>query len=123
MEQNMAKEIEQTIYDMIVIQLSSKFWHWITTSYAEHDAADYLNSKISKKLDTIVESYQSVYNKRIVIPSNINMISYNTRMEKIDELIGILNRLVIDIKKEDLKNLFTEVITILNVFKYKSTLS
>lgn len=115
-------KIDELVVELVRVYTSSKYWHWLTTSEAEHNAATYLHDGIDDHLDAIVESYQGYNNKRIVMPSGLPMIPYRNMKDGVIDLRDMCEGLLKQVKEEDIKNLLAEVISTCNIFIYKLSL-
>ena len=114
--------IDSLVADILRVNLSSKYWHWITTSEAEHNATTYLYKNLNKLVDVLVESHQGYNNTRITIPSNVDMISYREMIPSVKELISNCETSFNKIDSEDVKNTIAEIISVCNIFMYKLSL-
>lgn len=111
------------------LQTNIKLYHWMTTSFARHKAADELVDNISTLADKFMEIYLGKYGRQPVSKkdSTITLIPLRD-----DTVVGFVDHaikfLIYDLpkmlKKEDvdLLNIRDEVVGVLNQSKYLFTL-
>lgn len=70
------------------LETQLKYYHWQTTSYSEHKALDTVIDDISELIDTYVESYQGLYQKRIKPIELPAFSTYESKQQILEELMS-----------------------------------
>jgi len=95
-----------------------KLFHWTTHSYSEHMAADQLFEELTKKIDTLIESFLQT---RIPIKSTIQLnTNKNAFLKKIKEFKTFLKNVHLP---NELFSLRDEIIIDIDQFEYRLTLN
>lgn len=104
-----------------------KIYHWKTTSFSRHKAADDAVSHIQDLFDKFVETYIGRYGRDKLFPSVINeksvsVVYYNDK--NIVSLVKQLVKFLISVEFEDpeLINIRDDMLTVLNQTLYLFTL-
>ncbi len=112
------------------LQTNMKLYHWMTTSFARHKAADEVVESITKYADTFMEVYLGKYGRQQVAKKDatINLIPLrdDTVLGFLDQAIKFLmNELPKTLKKEDvdLLSIRDDIVASLNQTKYLFTLN
>lgn len=117
--------MSQIVHFIFDLQTNIKLYHWMTTSYARHKAADNLVSQISNLGDKLVEVYIGKYG-RPTINKKDSLIQLQNLNDKniLKYLDDAVNFLVQDVPKVlnktdvDLLNIRDELVAVLHQTKY-----
>ncbi len=120
-------EIIKFFFDL---QLNIKLYHWMTTSFPRHKAADELFDKVLEKSDKFMEVYIGKYGRHAMTKKDSNIHVQNLDDKSVLKFLDTcIAYLVKDLPKSldkndvDLFNLRDEMIATLNQTKYLFTLS
>jgi hypothetical protein len=107
------------------LQTNIKLYHWMTTSYARHKAADNLVSEVLNLGDKLVEVYIGKYGRPIINKKDTLIQLQNLNDKNIIKYIDdAVNYLIEDMPKNlkkndvDLLNIRDELVAILHQTKY-----
>jgi len=117
--------MSQIVHFIFDLQTNIKLYHWMTTSYARHKAADNLVSQISVLGDKLIEVYIGKYG-RPTINKKDTLIQLQNLNDKniLKYLDDAVNFLVQDMPKVlnktdiDLLNIRDELVAVLHQTKY-----
>lgn len=117
--------MSQIVHFIFDLQTNIKLYHWMTTSYARHKAADNLVSQISDLGDKLIEVYIGKYG-RPTINKKDTLIQLQNLNDKniLKYLDDAVNFLVQDMPKVlnktdvDLLNIRDELVAVLHQTKY-----
>jgi hypothetical protein len=119
--------MSQIIAFIFTMQTNIKLYHWMTTSYARHKAADFAVDKVTDLGDQFVETYIGKYGRPSMTKRDMTIAlhSYddNTVTKYLDECIKFLLTLALKKDDVDLLNIRDEMVSALNQTKYLMTLS
>ena len=122
--------MSQIVNFLFTFQTSVKLYHWMTTSFARHKAADFAVDKIIELGDQFMETYIGKYGRPALAKrdSAIQLQAYDDQsvVNYLDKCIAFLVTDVTKIlKKEDmdLLNIRDEMVAALNQTKYLMTLA
>lgn len=111
------------------LQTNAKLYHWMTTSFARHKAADELVDNVAKLADQFMEVYLGKYGRQPIAKKDATItllpLRDDTVVAFVDSAIKfLLHELPKLIKKEDvdLFNIRDEIVGTLNQTKYLFTL-
>ena len=94
-----------------------KLFHWNTTSYSEHMAADELFEDLTKKIDKLIESFLQV---RIPIKATIQLnTNKNAFLKKLKQFKQFMNKVSLP---PELYSLRDEIVIDIDQFEYRLTL-
>jgi DNA-binding ferritin-like protein len=114
---NKNKEYSKIITKSLEFLNNLKLFHWNTRSYSQHMASDELFEELTKKIDTLIESFLQ---NRIAIKTTISL---NTNpsdfLKKIKDFRMCL--ILADVPYE-LKSLVDEILIDIDQFEYRLTL-
>ena len=94
--------------------------HWMTTSYAQHEALGELYSGIFGLTDKFVEAYMGKYG-RDMPPSSASVIHY--AVSDVNAIVSEFERFLvnIDVQDTDLLNIRDEMLGLVHTTQYKLT--
>ena len=118
----MEQKIGNIVNTLMSLYASSHYYHWMTTSEAEHNTMEDLYEGMNKIMDDFVEAMQGRYKIRVKTPSALTIVPYKMRVEFISNTIKDLDKFIMGCDSEDLKNKAAEMIELLNITLYRLTL-
>jgi len=93
-----------------------KLFHWSTLSYSEHMASDQLFEELTKKIDTLIESFLQT---RIPIKTTIQLnTNKNVFLKKMKDFKIFLNNITLP---NELFSLRDEIVIDIDQFEYRLT--
>lgn len=117
--------MSQIVHFIFDLQTNIKLYHWMTTSYARHKAADNLVSQVSDLGDKLVEVYIGKYGRPTINKKDALVQLQNLNDKNIIQFLDdAVNFLVQDMPKilnktdVDLLNIRDELVGILHQTKY-----
>ena len=117
MKKNKSKSGYTIITKSIEFLNNLKLFHWNTRSYSQHMASDQLFEELTKKIDTLIESFLQ---NRISIKSTIQLnTNQSIFLKKLKEFRMCL--ILADVPYE-LKSLIDEILIDIDQFEYRLTL-
>lgn len=118
------------IHFILDLQSNIKLYHWMTTSYARHKAADDLVSKIIELGDEFIETYIGRYGRPTMLKRDTTIVLQSLEDKSVSKYLDLcvkhlLNDFSKDIGKDDvdLLNIRDEIVGALNQTKYLFTLN
>jgi len=104
------------------IQMTTKLYHWNTTSYARHKASDDFGGNLSSIMDKFVEVYIGRYNVKPVVKKIKLDCQLMTEDGIVDLLVGLreyLKTFETKVCSTDLLNIRDELLACVNQTLYK----
>ena len=100
-----------------------RVYHWMTTSYSQHEALGGLYDGISGLIDSFIETYMGKYGRGTNVETSGFLISYSldSMTEKMDEFEQFL--VGCDLPDTDLLNIRDEILALVHKTKYLLTLA
>jgi DNA-binding ferritin-like protein len=114
-------KINELLNRLLELSMSSRFWHWITTSHAEHTSLGDFYEQLNVKLDAFVEVSQGAYGSRVKVPADISIIPYVSRMERLRAISTYLSACIEQCEDESIANIIAEILADVNKLKYLLT--
>jgi len=106
----------KTIVTCIDFLNNLKLFHWSTLSYSEHMASDELFEELTKKIDTLIESFlQTRIPIKTTIQLNTNKIAF---LKKMKDFKIFLNNITLP---NELFSLRDEIVIDIDQFEYRLT--
>jgi hypothetical protein len=114
-------KFNQLVNNIVILLTSSYYWHWMTTSHAEHITLREFYENLGELVDRLAEAGQGNYGKRLMIPTSISLLPYGQLSKSLLEYKNQLNKYIMDCNSEDIKNILAETIELINSQIYKNT--
>ena len=111
------KNDNSTIITCLDFLNNLKLFHWNTHSYSEHMASDQLFEELTKKIDTLIESFLQT---RIPIKSTIHLnTNKNSFIKKLKHFKHFMNKVNLP---NELYSLRDDILIDIDQFEYRLTL-
>ncbi len=124
----MDNNLHQLAFYFLFVLNQVKLMHWMTPSYAEHQALDQLYTKLSVSVDRFMEVYQGKTQSRIIIPSGQDELENYIRLRNeqptkfLQRVVNFLNDSeMIHTTDNDLLNIRDEMVADINQTLYLLT--
>lgn len=118
------------IHFILDLQSNIKLYHWMTTSYARHKAADDLVGKLIELGDEFIETYIGRYGRSTMLKRDTTIVLQSLDDKSVSKYLDLCVKHMLaefskDIAKDDvdLLNIRDEIVSALNQTKYLFTLN